>query len=93
MDGVLLYDYQRDGAIRPGEAVLVYEDGSTARVPEKRNFPEVRIGEPKQTIRRRYFRSRPAGAVKHRTAHARQVTPRKRLPVCPFGPAQPRLFN
>ena len=33
-DHVLLYDYLRDIDIKPGKAVLVFEDGSTRHVRE-----------------------------------------------------------
>ena len=34
MDRILLYDYERDKNLQPGEVILVFEDGNTKRVRE-----------------------------------------------------------
>ncbi len=80
---VLLYDIKRDGEIKPGEVLLVFEDGKTKRVHEntlyrredKNNERTVKIQRPGA------FRSRAAREVKHRAAKPRQVKKGKRLPV------------
>ena len=74
----LLYDFERDGDIKEGEALIVYVDGTTKRMAESKLFPkEGGQREPKHIIR-----SRPARTAEHRKTHTRQVAPRKRSAVC-----------
>ena len=40
---ILLYDYKRDGEIRPGEALLVYEDGTTEKVRSEDLYKEQEV--------------------------------------------------
>lgn len=77
--GILLYDCKRDGNIREGETLLVYDTGRTEliRRAKLKGDTDVRIGAKPQ--KPGTFRSRLAGDVKHRKAHARQPAIRKRV--------------
>ena len=81
--GILLYDYERDKNLKPGEAILVFEDGKTKRVTEKSLYgKEIADVRPTPKIRRpSLIRSRTTREVKHRAAKPRQTSQRKRLPV------------
>lgn len=78
---VLLYDQERDGDIRPGEAILVFEDGTTRRVRESSLYlkEEANVRESAEVQRPGVIRSRATREVKHRDRHTRQTSPRKRL--------------
>ncbi len=76
---ILLYDYERDGNIKPGEAILIFEDGKTRRVLES-SLHEKEINDRTKPIIQRpnLIRSRPAREVKLRKANPRCAPKRKR---------------
>ena len=81
--GILLFDYERDRDLKPGEAILVFEDGTTKRVKEKSLYrKEIDNARQSPKIQRpSLFRSRATREVKHRAAKPRQTSQRKRIPI------------
>jgi len=80
---ILLYDYERDKNLKPGEAILVFEDGKTKRVTEKSLYGKeiADVRQPPKIRRPSLIRSRATRKVKHRAAKPRQTSQGKRLPV------------
>jgi hypothetical protein len=81
---ILLYDYQRDRNLQPGEGILIFENGNTMRVREsslykKEKEPNVRTSV--NPTRPSVVRSRAARNVKRRAANLRPAPAGKRLPV------------
>lgn len=76
-----LYDYERDGDIKEGEAIVIYEDGTRKRTSIKRLFPRGEDGEQREQADKHTFRGRLAGASKRRKSNARQVAPKRRIPL------------
>ena len=81
----ILYDYQRDGHLKPGEAIVIYEDGTRRRVTASSLYKKER-GEPYVRAnpileRPSLIRNRIAGEVKRRTTHSRRAPAGKRLPL------------
>ena len=84
VDRILLYDYERDKNLKPGEAILVFEDGKTKRVKEETLYQRkevTNVRQPAKVQRPDLIRSRATREVKYRAAKPRQTSQRKRLPV------------
>jgi len=80
---VLLFDFEKGGELQPGQAILVFEDGSRRRVRELSLYPKEETSvrksiSPKPT---RSIRSRSTRAIKHRAKHIKHDAPRKRAAV------------
>ncbi len=78
---ILLYDYERDKNLEVGQAILVFEDGTTKRVRESSLYEKgvANVREPTEVQRPSLFRSRVTGEVKRRAKNTKQTPPRKRL--------------
>ena len=81
MNHILLYDYERERNLEVGEAILVFEDGTTRRVRESSLYEKgvANVREPTTVQRPGLIRSRSSGEVKHRAKNTKQTPPRKRL--------------
>jgi len=77
---VLLYDYKRDGEIKPGEALLVYENEKTRRVSESSLYKKEEFSvRPESRVKKTSaVRSRITRTVQRRKATARRAPPAKR---------------
>ena len=80
---ILLYDFNRDRNLKPGETILIFEDGKTKRVTEKSLYrrEEASVRQPTKVRRPSLIRGRITREVKHRAAKPRQTSQGKRLPI------------
>ena len=78
---MLLYDCKRDGDIKHGEAVLVFEDGTTRHVVESSLYPKEKLNAREPIKKSSAVRSRPSGTIKHREKSPRHTPQRKRVAV------------
>ena len=80
---ILLYDHERDKDLKEGEAILVFEDGTTRRIRESSLYKkeEANVRQPAKVQRPNLIRSRTTREIKHRKVNPRQTPKGKRLPV------------
>ena len=77
---ILLYDCERDKNLEVGEAILVFEDGSTRRVRESSLYEKevANVRQPAEVQRPSLFRIRSTEDPKRRAKYIKQTPARKR---------------
>ena len=83
MNLILLYDCERDKDLKVGEAILVFEDGTTRRVKESSLYPKGENVVRESIKKGNPVRSRLIGNAKHREKHFKQLAPKRRAPLYP----------
>jgi len=80
---VLLYDFERDKDLQPGQVILIFENGTTKRAREESLYEKeaVSVRKPAKLQQSSSVRSRSTRAIKHRAQHTKRHASRKRAAI------------